>query len=120
LQAEGFQVQDLLSSADKGSRAGIRKVANFVWIFIAAGISMAQTASKEDTRMRNRLLQHFVLICQKAWKGWSMVHPYSQSVSDSLHSPGNMPHEPHLAAEMAYQGLTILAMLFVLGSLWVF
>lgn len=49
-----------------------------------------------------------------------MVHPYSQSVSDSLHSPGNMPHEPHLAAEMAYEGLTIVAMLLVLGSLWVF
>jgi hypothetical protein len=49
-----------------------------------------------------------------------MVHPYSQSVSDSLHTPGDMPREPRLAAEMAYQGLTILAMLFVLGSLWVF
>jgi hypothetical protein len=31
-----------------------------------------------------------------------------------------MPQEQRLAAEMAYEGLTIVAMLLVLGSLWVF
>jgi hypothetical protein len=48
------------------------------------------------------------------------MQPSPQTASTSLPAPGGTPDHARRAEGLAYQALTIIAILMILGSVWLF
>src|ERR1035438_7212662 len=81
----------------------------------------ACTASKKSDRARPEPRPPILrTLCRKALKGRPTMLSSPQTASASLPAPGGNSSQSQRADDLAYQAVTVAAILLLLASLWVF